>query len=588
MHKFLFFPVLSILVFFTSCKFGKSDTENRYVEKDGLTYYSGKKSNHVVYQLRSDPENLNFMQHSTTARSEIFNMIHANVYEFEYGKVFPGLAKDPLKVEADGLTYNVELHPDAKWEDGKPLTAEDVLFSLKMAFCPLVGSSQLTSYLEYFKDFRIDANNSKKFQLEMKRYYIGNEWFLSNIIIVDSRVYDPQNVLASYTLADFMDENKKWDKEEKLQAFAKEFNSPKFATDPKFIKGMGPYYLVEWKPGESLTLKKKENFWAKNMNNKYCAQFPDSITYRIVKEEAAAEMAFRQGQLDVSNTLPSAIFKKFQEDKQILADYNLYTGRKESLTYLCFNTRPDGKKHKKIFDDVQVRNAMRYLIPLDNIIQTYLEGFAERTCSPFSKSGDLYNQSLIPTPYLPAKGDSLLAAAGWKDSDGDKVLDKMINGKKESFIITITYPKSNKAIEPMILRIKSEFEKAGIKIEIDAADQATLTDKAKKHDFDACFMANNTFYDLKEGFHTSSWNGGSNFSGWGNAQTDKLIDQWRTTSDKKQLKILADSLQKIIFEEAPILYFYNPKGKLIVHKRFNYGDKLTFERPRLNTLEMRQ
>jgi peptide/nickel transport system substrate-binding protein len=587
----IFIAFLS-LALLQACKTPSSEGDKQFVEKDGLIHYQGKKTNHVVFQAKNDPENLQLMQHSTNTRSEIFALIHQNVYAFEGdGSTSPVLAKNPIieTISSDGLLYNISLHPDAKWEDGSPVTAQDVLFSLKVAMCPLTGNPQYNTYFEYFKDFRLDPIDPKKFILEMKSYYMGNEWFLSNFFVVDKRLYDPTSVMDAYTIAQFLDKKAKWEADTKLKAFAEAFKSAKFGTDPKFIKGLGPYELVQWKSGEFLTLKKKAHFWAKNLQGKYYDTYPDSITFRIIKDDAAAEMAIRQEQLDISLQMPTPLFKKFQEDKQILSNYNLYTGAKNTFAYLCFNLKPDGKKHKKIFTDLAIRQAFANLIPLDNIIETYLSGFAERVCVPLLKSSKQYNKSLQLTPFLPARADSLLSAAGWKDSDNDKVLDKVIDGRKQALEIHLAYGKANKVMEPAVMRIKSELEKAGIKCEVDALEQADLVKNAQSHDFDVLFMAiGSPCYDFKELYHSSAWEGGSNFSGYGNAQTDQLIDLVRTTKDPKQFKILSDSLQKMVHHDLPILLFYNSKGKAVLHKRFNKGQELAFQNPQLNTLMMIQ
>lgn len=589
MRKILF--LLLSLAFLQACKTDKS-SNNPYVEKDGLIHYTGTKTNHVVFQIKSAPENLHFMEHSTSSRTEILALIHQTVYTFESdASTTPVLAQNPIQdiISADGLTYHIGLLPDAKWDDGTPVTAEDVLFSFKLAACTLTQNPQMSSYLEYCKDFRLDPKDPKKFQMEMKSYYMGNDWVLANVMIVDKRVYDPTHIMDSYTVIDLLDKNKKWEKDAKLSAFAAEFKSPKFGTDLKYIKGLGPYEVVEWKKGESITLKKKANFWGKNLKGKYYDAYPDSITYKVVKEDAAAEMAIRQEQLDVSLQIPSPIFHKFQSDNQILANYNLYTGTKTAFTYLAFNLKPDGKKHKKILTDVLVRNAIAHLMPVDNMIATHLYGFAERICMPIPSKSEQYNKNLRPIPFNPAKADSLLAVAGWKDTDNDKVLDKIIDGKKQKLELTITYGKSNKVMEPILLRMKSELEKAGIVCNIEALELTDLVANAQKHDFDILMSAfGNPIWDFKELFHTSGTEAGSNFSCYGNAQTDKLIDQIRTTKDKKQFKILSDSLQKIIYQDLPIFPFYSATGKLIVHKRFNKGNELEFQRPQLNTLMMLQ
>ena len=91
--------------------------------------------------------------------------------------------------------------------------------------------------------------------------------------------------------------------------------------------------------------------------------------------------------------------------------------------------KPDGIKNKPFFVDQKVRRAMAYLTPVDEIIEVMVHGKASRQAAQISHLKSSYNDTLklIPLDIEKAKE---LTEAGWVDSDGDNIRDKVINGEK--------------------------------------------------------------------------------------------------------------------------------------------------------------
>lgn len=575
------------LLTFVGCK--QSKTEGEYEVKEGITYYSGKKTNNLIFQVGNDPESMALWQQQTGSRKDLKAYVHGWLYyNQDDGSQLPGIAKGDMQVSPDGLTYTVEIHPEAKWEDGTPITAEDALFSLKVAICPLTENSSTGGYMEFLKDLKIDPSNPKKFQLEMKSYYMMNDIFLCNFPIIDKRVYDSEHIIDKYSLEQLRQPATQLSKDAILQNWVKSYTDVKFGRDPKFVKGSGMYELASWTAGQEIILKRKANFWAKNLHGKYYDQYPDSITFKVVKEATAIEMGFKQEQLDVSITPTATLYKKFQNDPQIQKNYVLRDGLRFTYTLAAFNLHPNSKKSNPAIQDLNVRKAIAHLIPVQEIIDQITEGFGSPIASPAFIQSPQYNQKLRPIPFNLPKADSLLAAAGWKDSDGDKMLDKVINGKKTKLNIALSYNAKAGNSELILKRVQTELQKAGINATLDPLEQNALMDKLNTKNFDMIFIAltpGSTLVDFKEGWSRA---GGSNYAGFGTPETDQLIEQIRTTQDKKQFKILSDSIQQIIYDQQPVVFFYTARGRMIVHRRFNHIEQLEFSSPALNTLEMRR
>ncbi|MFN0201549.1 MAG: ABC transporter substrate-binding protein [Bacteroidia bacterium] len=544
--------------------------------------YRGTKTDAIVTQLMGEPKSLGLNEPTAGQYADISNYIHAWVYtNDDNGDLRPVLASGKPEVSADGLQYTVTLRAEAKWEDGKDVTAEDVLFSIKVALCPLKVKDGIMGFLEVLKDVQVSKDNPKQLTVTMKSYNVWNDYFFANFPIIDKRVYDSENRLEKYGIAELMDSKKDWKKEEGMVAFAKNLEDAKYGHDPKFVKGLGPYQLEKWEAGKEIVLAKKENFWGKSLEGYIFGQSSSKIIYRLVNDPAAVEAAFKQGQIDVSERITADVFTKLSQDSALKKEYEFAVAPRSLFAQITFNTKPDGVKHKKIFNDLLVRKAFAYLTPTDEIIKENMKGFGTRVAVPIPIDAADYNKALSLIPLNVAKGDSLLKAAGWADTDGDKILDKLIDGKKQPLELSMTMAK---LYEPHAKRIASAYEKSGIKLNLDILPSGGAVDKLGARDFDMLIWASggdaSLPTDYKQLWHSKNWadKAGQNFSGFGSPQSDKLIEELRITKDKAKRIEISKQIQQLIYDYQPAIFMWQSQGRMVYHKRFR-GVYLPKERP---------
>src|SRR5688572_21700417 len=122
---------------------------------------SWSKTNTLVYHTTSDPDNLHPTNGSSSPRSEINLYIHMGLVATDLKKqeVIPSLVKSLPEVDAGGLEYTYELRDEPRWDDGSPLTVDDVLFFLKAIKCPLTNNPFAKSYFENLKEVKVDESN---------------------------------------------------------------------------------------------------------------------------------------------------------------------------------------------------------------------------------------------------------------------------------------------------------------------------------------------------------------------------------------------------------------------------------------------
>ena len=249
--------------------------------------------------------------------------------------------------------------------------------------------------------------------------------------------------------------------------------------------------------------------------------------------------------------------------------------------YLGMNMRPDGVKRKAFFDDVRVRRAMAHLTPVDEIVEVLLRGQGSRQVSNMSNLKKNYNDTLKLIELDLEKAKKLLDEAGWIDSDNDNIRDKIVNGEKLQLSFELSYMSSASSKE-MALMVKESMWRAGVNAIPSPMDFTLFYKNAYEHDFDMMVggwggsAAYSNPYQL---WHTSSWaNKGSNFTGFGDAESDSLIYAANTSIDPEKHRNAMWALQAKIYNDQPYVFLYSPKRKLVSHKRFENTD-FYYEQP---------
>lgn len=267
-----------------------------------------------------------------------------------------GLA-EKWEISADGKAYTFHLRPNAKFSNGEPVTAEDVVFSLKRA------ASETSDWGRFFRPitgFNIIDEHTVKLTLDKPFTPM-----LSNLAMWSASIL-PRKAL-----------------EAQGDAF---FDKP---------IGSGPFVLGEWHRGEKMTLNKKPGYWN--------PQKPkvDSAVINIVADDNARALRLQAGELDAIVGVP------FNQIDQLKRDPNLTVGLAEVLRteLIQLNTQV------KPFDDPRVRQALNYAIDKNGLIKGVLRGNGTAAASPLPVMA--YNNTDISAyPYDLEKAKALLAEAG--------------------------------------------------------------------------------------------------------------------------------------------------------------------------------
>jgi len=214
-----------------------------------------------------------------------------------------------------------------------------------------------------------------------------------------------------------------------------------------------------------------------------------------------------------------------------------------------------------MFADKKVRWALSHLINKQKMIDQVLKGLAKPVTGPIIFTQPDHNPNVPQIEYSPEKARQLLNEAGWTDSDGDGILDKVINGKKVPFKFTFIANSGNDLRKQVLLIISEELRKGGITAEVMQLEFSVYLENLHTHNFDASISGlegnAGATNDLFQTWHSSqAKNKGSNWHSFSNAEADQLLASTRTEFDPAKRKANMGRLQEILYEEQPVSFLW--------------------------------
>lgn len=527
----------------------------------------------INVRLETDVEGLNPFLTNNANAIQVYQKIFLTLADFEPTsmEIKPILIKEmPVAVPIDtgafkgGIRYDFEILPEAKWDNGQPITAADFIFTMKTILVPNVAAGIWRGYEDFLGDIQPDPANPKRFSVFAKKYYMLAVETLTGTPILPESIYDPTGILKKYAIRDLLDPKKAADfsqKNPELAAFAAAFKSPLHTREVAGVSGSGQYKLDEIVTGQRIVLSKKVDWWGEKLaaERPILGVFPQKIVYKPVTDHLAAITLLKDGGLDVVKNVPPAMFDELKKDP---AAAKLQFANPELMEFsqIILNTR------KPALKDRRTRRALAQLLDLDAGLSTIMRGYAVRSVGPFHPSKPYFNKNLVPIKFDPEAAKTLLAEAGWADSDKNGVLDQKIGGKMTELNLTFRVSPKSELGKAVALQLQENARKIGVKIELIQKDMTAITEDMKKRDFDLVAMRALQFPLLDEPYQTwhtkSDTPDGGNRSGFGSAASDKVMEEIRSTRDVARRDELYIQLQQMIYDEQPVIFLFVPTERI--------------------------
>ncbi len=462
----------------------------------------------------------------------------------ETGEFYPYLA-EKVDVSKDGKDMTITLRKEALWEDGTPVTTDDVEFTYKTIMDPKVDAAPVRSYIESLSFTRIDERTFR------------------------FRTEKPNVNTVSETMEDFLVIQKK------QFAGVPDFNRAKGVMEPV---GNGPYRLKSFSRDQKLEFELKKDWWGFKIPE-FKNQFNfESLVFRIIPDRALAYEKFLKGDLDAYEMTAEIFVTKARgadkdkigtdpdTEKAVWAKH-FVNDAPVAYSYIGWNLQ------RPLFQSTKIRQALAHLIPYDDILSKVYYDEGIRCVSPFGSRtrNAAPGQTARAFRFDPKKGLALLKEEGWADLDGSNTLSKVVDGKKMRFEFTIRYNSDNAMRGKIAQMLKEQFKKAGIIVNIQAVEFNTLLTSLDQRDFDAIVMgwAGGSIHpDSKQIWHSkSAENRGSNYVSYSNPEVDRLIEEATSERNPAKHARLNQKIGALIYDDQPYAFLAEVPGMIAGFKR---------------------
>lgn len=569
MKHFNLTALLAALLLVVSCKTDPKPEKIDFKRTD----------NSVTVQLNADVNKINPVVATSIYDMQVVYLIYSYLatYTIDGKEMTPELLTEIPEIRTvedpnlpGAYAVDFEILAEANWSDGSPVTGHDYIFTMKAAFNPLVSAAlryrgQLSGV---FTDVQVNEDNPKKFTVYMDEISILSMDNLVNTLpLVPAYVGDPEGKLEDIQLVDLLDPDKAdamAASNEDLQEFAERFSSTDFQLNLANITGSGPYSIVDWVAGQRVTLQRKSNWWGDKVSREthpILAAYPDEIIFKPIPDPNTALAALKSEEIDAMSRIPALEFEALQEDSIAGPRYDLKAVNSFSWYFISINTENPKLKDKR------VRKALAYTFDANEILEKLFLGYGTLVKSPVHPTQTYYNDDIELVKQNFDKARALLVEAGWEDTNNNGIVDKEIEGERVELSIEYT-GSPRETSRNMGLIFKEDAKQVGIDISIRqlAGKQYLAAWRSKEYELFSGGTSITQVWNPRQSWHSE----GDNRTGFGNAETDALIDEILVTIDDAKRMEMYKELQAIMAEEQPFIGLFTPQTTVAVHERFEW------------------
>ena len=509
----------------------------------------------LLVSLRSDPQSFNWYTRHDSSTYLVTVLTQAGLVRVNRltDRVEPWLAES-WTTSPDNLRYTVKLRPGVTFSDGAPFTADDVVFSLAVAYDEKGGSVLADS-------MRVGGKNLVAEALDPATVAIT----FPGPFGPGLRLFDNLPILPKHKLQAALDAG----------GLASAWRSGSNVAD---VTGLGPFTIAEYAAGQRLIFTRNPRYFRKDDRG---VQLPhlDRVVVEIVADQNAEVLRLESGQTDMSanEVRPedySPLKRAAEAGRVALVD----VGVASSADAMWFNLKPGafaGDPRAAWIQRDELRKAISLAVDRLRFADTVYLGAAVPVFGPIPPGNQQWYAPDLPRPaHDPAKAKSLLAAIGLVDRNGDGTVEDAQNRPGRFTLLTA---KGQTALERGVAVISEELKKIGLTVDTVPLDGNALVGQfLSGKGFDAVYfplIPSDTDPALNLDYWLSS--GGSHF--WNASQAtpatawereiDALMTKQAATIDEKERHALFARVQAIFAEHEPMLYFAAPRVHVAMSSR---------------------
>ncbi len=506
---------------------------------------AAQRGGRLIRAISADTQNMNYLINNDSTAADFQQLANSSLATRNYARpeIYQPLMAESWEISPDKKSYRIKLRRGILWHDftdpvsGRQyvrheVTADDFKFFVEVVKNPDVNCEPMRVYYQDLE--AIEVVNDYEFIVRWKEVFYGSMAATLGMSPLPRHLYQGDDPV---------------------------FDGKKFNDDHqrnRILIGCGPYRLLRWEKDVRVIFVRFDDYFGKALG----IEPPlDTIVYELIKHPNTRLQALLAGQLDRLVLTPDQ-WEKRTSTKEFEKDIKLYKYLSMTYSYIGYNLR------NPLFADRKVRQALTMLIDREAILREVYYGLGQVINGPFFPESVFYDRATAPWPFDIERAKKQLAEAGWRDTDGDGILDK--DGRKFSF--TMMQIASHPIQSKMLPMIKETMAKAGIDMKIQVFEWSVFVQRIEQQSFEACALGWTMPLDPDpyQVWHSSQADklGSSNHIGYKNPEVDRLIEQLRVTFDQEKRVELCHRIGRILHQDQPYTFLFVPNALVAQAARY--------------------
>jgi microcin C transport system substrate-binding protein len=477
----------------------------------------------------SFPKSLNMFLDYNSFSEEVTGLLFEPLAELHSTRNEPiGVLAESWQISDDKTTFTFKIHPEARWSDGKAVTAEDIQFYYDVMMNPKNMTSIFRVSLKRFDRPRIV--DDRTIEISAKTPHWKNFWDACDMTALPRHIWNEVD-----------------------------FNRQNF----EFPVVSGPYMLKEVKKNRNITLERRTDWWGRiKRYNQHKFNF-DIIRYRFMEDRNKALEAFKKGEFDAYAIYTSSIWAKKTDFNQIekgwVVKQRVYNKEPKGFQGFAINMR------RPVFQDAKVREALSHLLNRESMNEKLMFNEYFLLNSYYS---DLYPENRNPDVplrgYDPEKARVLLHDAGWVVGDDGFLI-------KDGDYLEIKFLTHSVDLRHLNIYLE-DLKKVGIKAGVDQLSLSSVRKRLDNHDFDLYWVnwGASRLRDPEAMWHsgTADQIATNNYSGVKDSVIDGLIEAQKTEMDLDRRNEILKKIDMKLNEIIPYIFLWQAD-----HNRMLYWNR---------------
>lgn len=428
----------------------------------------------------------------------------------------------------DSLSIAFAIDPRARWHDGRPVRAADVRFTYGVYVDSTVGSV-VRPLLANIDSVTVRDSLTAVFWFahrEPEQFFTAayQMWIL------------PEHLLGKLPRS--------------------ELRTAEFARHPV---GSGPYRFVGWTPSQAITVEADTSYYRGRPHL-------DRVIWSVAQDPSATFTRLASGEADFTEFLRPPDIQQLPKYPQLKAVE--YPGAAQVFFEFNLIDAQHPTRANPLFGDRSVRRALAMAIDRPRLVQSIFDTLAYVSRGPVTRATWTFDPTVPQIPYAPDSARRLLAAAGWRDANGDGVLER--GGTPFRFAIVV--PTSSSVRMRMAVLLQDMLKQVGVRVDIDQQDFPTFLQRLHDHRFDAALNGGGmdpSPATIRQLWSASAARDGDNTGGYANPAFDAIVDSAATERDPARAKAIWRRAYATIVADAPAVWIYDLRMFAGMHRRIH-------------------